>query len=38
MRSCTSANCARSACRAFPRTIARGLVIDHWRREELQRA
>ncbi len=24
--------------RAFPRTIARGLVIDHWRREELQRA
>ncbi|MFO6283321.1 sigma-70 family RNA polymerase sigma factor, partial [Pseudomonas aeruginosa] len=24
--------------RAFLRTIARGLVIDHWRREELQRA
>ncbi|WP_455920808.1 sigma-70 family RNA polymerase sigma factor [Pseudomonas putida] len=27
-----------SAPRAFLRTIARGLVIDHWRREELQRA
>ena len=24
--------------RAFLRTVARGLVIDHWRREELQRA
>ncbi|MED5610103.1 MULTISPECIES: sigma-70 family RNA polymerase sigma factor [Pseudomonas] len=24
--------------RAFLRTIARGLVIDHWRREELERA
>jgi RNA polymerase sigma factor (sigma-70 family) len=24
--------------RAFLRTIARGLVIDHWRREELHRA
>ncbi|WP_028944949.1 sigma-70 family RNA polymerase sigma factor [Pseudomonas vranovensis] len=27
-----------TAPRAFLRTIARGLVIDHWRREELQRA
>jgi len=27
-----------SAPRAFLRTIARGLVIDHWRREELHRA
>ena len=27
-----------NAPRAFLRTIARGLVIDHWRREELQRA
>jgi len=27
-----------SAPRAFLRTVARGLVIDHWRREELQRA
>ena len=26
------------APRAFLRTIARGLVIDHWRREELERA
>lgn len=26
------------APRAFLRTIARGLVIDHWRREEIQRA
>ncbi|MEG0637056.1 MAG: sigma-70 family RNA polymerase sigma factor, partial [Pseudomonas sp.] len=26
------------APRAFLRTIARGLVIDHWRREELHRA
>ncbi|MCY1280132.1 putative RNA polymerase sigma factor FecI [compost metagenome] len=24
--------------RAFLRTVARGLVIDHWRREELERA
>jgi len=24
--------------RAFLRTVARGLVIDHWRREELHRA
>lgn len=27
-----------NAPRAFLRTIARGLVIDHWRREELHRA
>ncbi|NBA97846.1 sigma-70 family RNA polymerase sigma factor [Pseudomonas sp. R5(2019)] len=27
-----------SSPRAFLRTIARGLVIDHWRREELHRA
>ncbi|MBF8748760.1 sigma-70 family RNA polymerase sigma factor [Pseudomonas putida] len=27
-----------SAPRAFLRTVARGLVIDHWRREELHRA
>ncbi|MDD1017152.1 sigma-70 family RNA polymerase sigma factor [Pseudomonas rubra] len=27
-----------TAPRAFLRTIARGLVIDHWRREELHRA
>lgn len=27
-----------NAPRAFLRTIARGLVIDHWRREELERA
>lgn len=26
------------APRAFLRTVARGLVIDHWRREELERA
>ncbi|AQT91828.1 MULTISPECIES: sigma-70 family RNA polymerase sigma factor [Pseudomonas] len=26
------------APRAFLRTIARGLVIDHWRREEIERA
>ncbi|WNW12495.1 sigma-70 family RNA polymerase sigma factor [Pseudomonas sp. DTU_2021_1001937_2_SI_NGA_ILE_001] len=26
------------APRAFLRTVARGLVIDHWRREELHRA
>lgn len=24
--------------RAFLRTVARGLVVDHWRREELERA
>ncbi len=27
-----------NAPRAFLRTVARGLVIDHWRREELERA
>lgn len=27
-----------TAPRAFLRTIARGLVIDHWRREEIERA
>ncbi|TDV59138.1 sigma-70 family RNA polymerase sigma factor [Pseudomonas sp. LP_7_YM] len=27
-----------TAPRAFLRTVARGLVIDHWRREELERA
>ncbi|MFK3944006.1 sigma-70 family RNA polymerase sigma factor [Pseudomonas monteilii] len=27
-----------STPRAFLRTVARGLVIDHWRREELRRA
>ena len=27
-----------AAPRAFLRTVARGLVIDHWRREELRRA
>ncbi len=27
-----------TAPRAFLRTVARGLVIDHWRREELHRA
>lgn len=27
-----------TAPRAFLRTVARGLVIDHWRREELRRA
>ena len=27
-----------NAPRAFLRTVARGLVIDHWRREELHRA
>ena len=26
------------APRAFLRTVARGLVIDHWRREEIERA
>lgn len=26
------------APRAFLRTVARGIVIDHWRREELERA